>query len=375
MIMDQIKTHHLFELKGNKVAHLILSGNQLTVETGTSEKLKSTEKTFSKPEDALKEFIKKEWELLKKGYIVKNDIAKNGEPLLHFFVGGGYTGCLSFQHTPKGIYVYKNNADQDLLLLIDEDGNLSGETVLPQHLAWHMAYQPATNSLLLDLDHFIFKYDIDQDQFHQLAERGNGRTSFVSVANDKQVFAANNTLQITDQQNTVQISRPFEAETVNGSTSFCAQLSDSGTILAFHTQTGKIQLINTADGSVINTLTGDFTIIDQMAFADSNRLLIAREHFGSRGMRYFDLTTNQEIKIKELEVPAYTKDVNAFCLNTEKTKLVLIQRNWAYVFDFIDKKLLHEFKIDHMVKTIHPGFVGEKLAIRTDYGCLSLYHI
>jgi glutamine cyclotransferase len=373
--MDQIKTHHLFEVSGNKMARLVLSDNQLTVETGTSEKLKSTEKSFSKPEDALKEFIKKEWELLKKDYVVKNDTAQNGEPLLHFFVGGGYTGCLSFQHTSKGIYTYKNSADNDYLLLIDENGNRTNEIAMPQRLPWHMAYKPAINSLLLDLDHFIFEYNIDQDKFHQLAERGSGWASFVAVAKEKQAFAANNTLQITDQQNNVQISRPFEAEIVSGSNRFCAQLSDSGTILALHTRTGEIQLINTSDGSVISTLKGDFKKIDQMAFADNDRLLATLEQYASSGVRYFDLTTNEEIKINELDVPAYTKEVNTFCLNIDKTKLVLIQRNWAYVFDFIEKKLLHQFKIDHMVKTVNPGFVGEKLGIRTDYGCFSLYSI
>ncbi|TWV92575.1 hypothetical protein FEF09_28320 [Chitinophaga pinensis] len=71
-------------------------------------------------------FFKKEWELLKKGAVLQADHAAAGEPLLHLFIGGAYTGCLSFEATPQGIYMYRSGGNeigvQEELLRIDNKG-------------------------------------------------------------------------------------------------------------------------------------------------------------------------------------------------------------------------------------------------------------
>ena len=71
----------------------------------------------------------------------------------------------------------------------------------------------------------------------------------------------------------------------------------------------------------------------------------------------------------------FPKDVNAFCFNADQTKLVLLLRAGVHVFDFVNKKLLNSFKIEHLVKKCEIKFVGEKLGVRTDYGCFSLYNV
>jgi pyruvate formate-lyase activating enzyme-like uncharacterized protein len=145
--------------------------------------------------------------------------------------------------------------------------------------------------------------------------------------------------------------------------------------LAFHNKVGEIQLINAMDGKVLTKITGDFIMVSQMEFTNNNNLLVVREQYGTWGMRYFDLSTNQEIKIKTLEIPEYTKDVNAFCFNSDQSKLVLVQRTRAYVFDFNERTYLHSFEIDHVVRTCDIKFVGDKLGVRTDYGCFSIYNV
>lgn len=68
--------------------------------------------------------------MLKRGFTLRNENSSAGAPGLHYFVGTGYTGSLSFENTPNGIYIYKHGwfktvSDQkDFLVLIDTKGNL-----------------------------------------------------------------------------------------------------------------------------------------------------------------------------------------------------------------------------------------------------------
>ena len=75
-------THQLIEKASGSVLILTLKDKSLFSEAGKSGKLKTTEKAFSDLEDARKNFYKKEWEALKKGFILHNYNAKPGEPFL-----------------------------------------------------------------------------------------------------------------------------------------------------------------------------------------------------------------------------------------------------------------------------------------------------
>jgi len=43
--------------------------------------------------------------------------------------------------------------------------------------------------------------------------------------------------------------------------------------------------------------------------------------------------------------------------------------------DFNTKTFLHSFDLQHVVKTCNIKFVGEKLGVRSDYGCFSIYNV
>jgi hypothetical protein len=372
----------LVEKETDNVLNLTLKDKTLISETGKSGKLKTTEKAFSDLEDAQKNFYKKEWEALKKGFILNNDNAKIGEPILHKFIGGGYTGSLSFQQTPKGIFVYKNDnytEDEKLaeyLLLIDNFGNISEEITLPYPLVWNIEYRPTTNSLILDIDHFIFEYKIENKSFNNL---GNNKQSdsFLSVSKELTAFATNGEIYIIDNQNNALLTINYNAgELYGGHTPpFCGKLSKDGKLLAFHNKAGEIQIIDTFDGKTIKKIVGDFELVEQMVFAKNNNLLVVQEQYGTWGMRYFDLAGCKEIKIDSLKIPEYSKDVSAFCFNADQSKLVLVQRANAHIFDFNAQKLLHSFEIEHVVKTCCIKFAGENLGVRTDYGCFSIYNV
>jgi len=377
--MDTIY-HSLTDASTSKVFNITIAGTNVTTESGMPGKTRVTEKVFADSSEALKFFYKKEWEMLKKGFVLYNEDAKAGQPVLHCFIGAGYTGSLSFDATPKGIYVYKHgsydsaDSQQDFIVLIDTQGNVLETILLPKILPWDIQYDAATDTLLLDLDHSIYTFDLKSSVFTEL-ENNESWTSFIAVGSEKNAYAANETVYIADKENNIVSSWTYDTITIMGTTPFAAQLSENGAMLALHTQKGEIQLYDTVTAAIIVIITGDFPMIAQMEFAGNDELLVVRETQGSWGMRYFEIPTCKEVKYPSLKVPEYTKDVNKFCFNADKSRLAIIQRATAYIYDFTNKKLLHSFAIDHSVKTVQPKFVGNLLGFRTDYGCFSIYNV
>jgi len=369
-------SHKLYQKETAKILNLTLVDNQMISESGKLDKLRKTQKEFATSEEAFKGFIKKEWQALKKGFNLYNEKAKKGEPILHTYIGGGYTGCLSFQNTPKGTYIYKNIDDIDYLILIDDVGITLEEIQLPKQLAWNIEYRDKTNSLILNLDHFIYEYEIEKNIFNNIGDEKSNWESFLSVTQNRTGYATNGKIFTRDNENNVLLNRNYEKLSMDNDSSFCGKLSNDGKLLAFHNTAGEIQIIDTTTGNVLNKITADFENIKQIEFAENNKLLVTREHYGSWGMRYFDLSNNNEIKIEGLAIPAYSYILMDFCFNKDQSKLVIIDRtSVVYIYDFENKKFLYSFKIQHSVQRSEIKFIGENLAVRTDYGCFSIYTI
>ena len=372
-------TVQLTDKASGKLLNLTLAGKTLIAGTGLPDKMRVAEKIFSDTEEANRNFIKKEWEALKKGFALSDPEAGKGRPVLHRFIGGYYTGALSFEPTPHGVYVSKsgdqNNPDH--FVLTDGAGNILSEVELPEVLAWNIEYRAATDSLLLVLDHSIYEYLLADGEFRMLAKCGKVFGRFVSVARNRTAFAADGTIRITDTHGNPLHAIPYDLELFRGHTHiFCGKLSPDGSLLAIHhNHAGEVTIYDTATGKEVKKIVGDFEITEQMDFADNNKILAVREMYGTRGMRWFDLSTGGEVQFPGLEVPEYTKYVDRFCFSPDGSKLVLVQRTWAYVFDFHAKKLLHDFEIEHVVKTCNVKFIGDKLGVRTDYGCFSIYNV
>ncbi|WP_249291440.1 hypothetical protein [Campylobacter curvus] len=53
---------------------------------------------------------------------------------------------------------------------------------------------------------------------------------------------------------------------------------------------------------------------------------------------------------------------------------MMIDYNMAYLVDLANQNV-REFEIEHIVKSCEAKFIDENLAVRTDYGCFSLYNI
>lgn len=105
--------HSLLNKELDKIFNIELSNLKVIYHSGKIEKPRTFEKEFKSNEDALKFFYKKEWEMLKKGFILNNEEATFGNPKLHYFTSSGYSECLSFTNTTEGIFVYQQGSYDD----------------------------------------------------------------------------------------------------------------------------------------------------------------------------------------------------------------------------------------------------------------------
>lgn len=374
--------HQLFDAEAEKTITLTCSDNTLITETNTGGKSKTSSKAFADNAEAIKQFFKKEWELLKKGAVLKAQTATAGHPLLHLFAGSGYTGCLSFAATPHGLYVYRPGGSgnsmgtQDELLRITEDGSIAEVLTLPGVLPWEICYDTQRNQLLMDLDHYIYQYDFVTASFTRLTHKLDKPASFAAVAAGTWAYATDPHYYISQAPHHHRIEAPLNAIIIKGSIPLCAALSPDGQLLALHHQENEIKVINTADNSIVNTLQGDFGRAEQLLWTKDNSQLIVQELYDGSQLHFFELATGEEVNYESLALPGYSQDISGCCINADNSLLVCRQRTEAFVFDFAAKTFLYSFPLHHCVKTAQIQFVDERiLGVRTDYGCFSLYQL
>ncbi len=373
--------HLLYDDLAQKTTKISCEENTLNLKTVTGGKTKTADKSYPSVEACRKEFFKKEWELLKKGAIMRNPAAGAGEPAVHIFIGGGYTGCLSFAATPNGTFVYQAGSNgremgtQDKLLCISPDGRITSELLLPGLLPWEICYDAKLDNFLIDLDHYIYQYDFTSATFTKLTHELKMPASFATIGNGTWAYATHPFYYIKSGNGQPKEFK-LDVAFVKGSIPLCASLSPDGEILALNNSEGTIQLIDTNTTGVTTTIQGDFGRVEQILWTKDSKQIIVHSLRASNAIRFFDSATGSEMLHQTLTLPTYTQDINDCCINADNTLLVCLQRTTAFVFDFNTKSLLYEFPVYHCVKTAQVRFIdGKQVGVRTDYGCFSIYHL
>ena len=356
---------------------LSVEGNALVSVSQKGGKTKQSKKEFASETEAKKACVKKEWESLKKGFVMQNSEAKAGEPCLHVYIGGGYTGALSFASVRDEIYVYKSGGQKDgsmpsdILVKLDRSGAIKEQIALPKPLAWHA--QCVSENLLLDLDHEIYIFEPKKAKFRQiLAEqnlkRNNEIASFICASNGVAIFGIFG--QIFAFQNG-EISKIGEHKCSEKSYApiLCAALSADASTLAICTKENELQILNVKNGEILSEVRAEFGALDKICFLDENALLV-RQYLENK---LFCL----DIKSAKVTKQPWIKDeylrASEFCV--EAGKLVMIDQSRAYAINLKSGNAMAEFTLDHVVKSCEAKFIDGKLAVRTDYGCFSLYEI
>lgn len=317
----------LINYQSEKQIILTLDGNTLITETGKASKFRTTSKVFSTPDEALSALKKKEWESLKKGFVYYNPNAQQGEAILHKFISSGYTGALAFAQAYDNFFVYgcgKTENDADILFKINQQGETLGEFPLPKNLAWEMEFQPENNQLLLNLEHHPYKFSLENETFAEHSEK----IKKMSLCGNFSVKCKRNGVQVFDVK-TNQLKGEIQTEY-------------------------------------------DFISIESVGFSQQH--LIIKDLPMSRTLKFYDLQTLDLVEIKNLDIPEEFPSVIGFCVSPDGRYLVQRQMfDSAYVFDLKEGKFLFSFKIAHLVKSCKMQFLPAGLAVRTDYGCFSVY--
>ena len=340
-------------------------------------KTKQSKKEFASETEAKKACVKKEWESLKKGFILQDSEAKTGAASLHVYIGGGYTGALSFASIKDEIYVYKSGGQKDgdkpsdILVKLDRSGTIKEQIALPKPLAWHAEY--ASENLLLDLDHEIYIFEPNGAKFREiLAEQSVKKSSeiasFICASNDEAVFGMFGQI-FTFCEGKISKLGEYKCSTKNHVPILCAALSADASMLALCTKENELQILNAKNGEILSELRAEFGALDKICFLDDETLLL-RQYLENK---LFCL----DIKSAKVAKQPWIKDeylrVSEFCV--EAGKLVVIDQSRAYAINLKSGNAMAEFTLDHVVKNCETKFIDGKLAVRTDYGCFSLYEI
>ena len=356
-----------------------VEGNALVSVSQKGGKTKQSKKEFASETEAKKACIKKEWESLKKGFVLQDSEAKTGEASLHVYIGGGYTGALSFASLRDEIYVYKSGGQKDgdvlgdLLVKLDRSGTIKEQIALPKPLAWDA--QRVGENLLLDLDHEIYIFEPKEAKFRQISaeqnlKRNNEIASFICASNGVAVFGMFGQIFAFRDGEISKIGE-YKCSEKSYAPILCATLSADASMLALCTKENELQILNAKNGEILSELRAEFGALDKICFLDDETLLVRR--YLENKLFCVD------IKSAKVSKQPWIKDeyliASEFCIDAVAGKLVVVDQSRAYAIDLKSGDVMAEFTLDHVVKNCKAKFMDGKLAVRTDYGCFSLYEI
>ncbi len=374
---------NLINLTNGDCLNLRVQNKILLSESVKNGKTRQTQKEFANAEEAQKACIKKERESLKKGYVLQNSDAKAGEASLHVYIGGGYTGALAFAGASDDLFVYKcggykeGGALDDFLIRLDASGAVKQQTPLPKPLAWQA--ERAGEILLLDLDHFIFKFDPASGEFSDLSKDMSFKnskefTSFVCAAKDTAAFAMFGQI-FTLCGGEISPLSEYRSEMKNYTPILCAALDGDGMRLALCCKQNEIKILSTLNGEILNEIKGDFGIFDKICFLADGSVLGKERYTG----KLVCLDTASGERLKPAWLQGECAEADEFCISADGSLLALVSYDKARIIDLESGNLQLSFELSHVVKRCEAKFErinGEEfLAVRTDYGCFSLYRV
>ena len=374
---------NLINLTNGDLLNLRVESQILISESIKNGKTRQTQKEFASIDEAQKACVKKEWESLKKGYVLQNSDAKAGEASLHIYIGGGYTGALAFAGAGNDLFVYKcggykeDGALDDFLIRLDASGAVRQQTLLPKPLAWQA--ERAGEILLLDLDHFIFKFDPASGEFSDLSKdisfkNSKEFTSFVCAAKDTAAFAMFGQI-FTLRGGEISPLAEYRSEIKSYTPILCAALDGDSTRLALCCKQNEIKILSTLSGEILNEIKGNFDIFDKICFLADGSVLGKERHTSK--LVCLDAASGERLK------PAWLRgecaEADEFCISADGSRLALISYDKARIINLKSGNLGLSFELSHVVKRCEAKFErinGEEfLAVRTDYGCFSLYRV
>ena len=354
-------------------------GTQVRVLAGSAGKLKETRKDFDEPHDALAYALKQEWTRLKKGQVLVHADAAPGEPRMHRYLGGTYTGAMPVADLDGRLLCSWHDADTACALLaINAQAQAVGRgQAPPKTLVWQATPHPPTQQVLLLADHAVWTCDPQLQAMQPLTQPNAQPASFLSVAADQVAWYAQGQVEVhtlvPGGVGTRRLQLPVQPTLYSGhSMQMSGALSAQG-LLALCTQAGQIRFIDVASGSEQAAWTGPFEMVTKLQFTPDGRWLLVQEGYGKWALLALDMQSRSP----RADWPTLNElGQGDFALSPSGTQLAVSRRDRISVYDMATMQLRMQFVADHVVKRCALTWLGEHtLGLRTDYGCASLYAV
>ena len=202
----------------------------------------------------------------------------------------------------------------------------------------------------------------------QNVKKSSEIASFICASNDVAVFGMFGQI-FTFCEGKISKLGEYKCDTKSHVPILCAALSADASMLALCTKENELQILNAKNGEILSELRAEFGALDKICFLD-DEILLVRQYLENK---LFCL----DIKSAKVTKQPWIKDeylrASEFC--AEAGKLVVIDQSKAYAINLKSGNVMAEFTLDHVVKCCEAKFIDGKLAVRTDYGCFSLYKI
>lgn len=369
--MSRIRTLH--DHATWKIWTMLLDGARVEVRQGTPGRERVAVRDHDDAEAAHRWAVKEEWGHLKKGMALLNPDASWGESRLHRFVGGAYTGAMAIAQAGDGGFFCNRFVQADEMIHVGPGADVTvGFALSGERLAWKVARLPATGAVLLQVDGGVVRWMPEAGTFEDvLAYRHN--PGFISVAGSRLACYDGSSALVLDLADSAELLRfPARAELHGGhSPQMEGALSGDGRLLALCVRPGEIMVLNVASGQLHQVLRGDFAMVRQMDFLLHDRLLVA-EDYGRWSLCCFDIGTGQPD-------PSWTEpriDGGAVAVSPSGRRVAVAQRGTIWVHELGAGTPPRSFALEHVVKRCAMTWIAcDALAVRTDYGCASIYAV
>ncbi|QEI06245.1 PQQ-binding-like beta-propeller repeat protein [Pigmentiphaga aceris] len=348
-------------------------GELVIISNGFPGKEKHADKPKADAETARIWAEKEEWARLKKNMVLVTPDAAPGEPRMHCYLGGAYTGSLALADV-GGRIMCSRSGDSEHLVFVSADGVISKPMDLPPNrLAWKIIHAPALDRVLVQADDQVIAWSDASGAFEALTESRARHGSFLDAAGTRIAWYDAPDVVVKDIATGKELfRRKFEAQIYKGSVQMTGALSPDGSTVAACAQEGEVVLFDIASGES-RTWQGSFTQIDKLEFSGDGRWLIAKGRYAGWGLHCFDVAAGAA----RTDWPDLGDLGNGdFAIDPTGTRLAVTHRGHIEVFDLATMQSVLRFRVEHIVRRADIAWMGtDTIAVRTDYACASLYAV
>ena len=358
---------HLINLETGKTWQIRQNGKSLfTSNNGGKEK----EIDCATADDATKKAEKDIWAKLKSGFVLTNENAKIGSPMmLRYLKNSGYTGFMPVCADEKSnsfFVLVNHDFETETLLKISPNGASEEIKTFPvKGMTFFMRY--FDGNIFMNIRHEIVSFNLSSGAIQKHSKNGENPESVLDISGKRAVWYDKGKLTVFDfETNNKQFEKEINPEKYGGHSSQLAA-AVCGDWLAFCSQSEKIVLLNIASGEekIISKPVNAMT--NEMHFSADGKFLYTLEQYGRWSLAAYNTETLAQVWEE--------KDVKSLCFDNENRRFAILKmyRQEIEIYDAESRKKMLNFTGEYIVKNAFMAFTQNSIAVYSDYGCLGLY--